>query len=458
MHSNNERLKLKRTTSESKGGEPGSSLKSLGWSRNHPARRMVTAFIAMVVAATTLIGINGANNNPAGAQVGTCRWDQASNLAPGTATGVWNSEIVTFRGRILLSGKTNFGHEPVTYDGTTYRVLRNLAPGAQSSFPEFKATTRSQAFFTANIAGRGRELWVTNGTSAGTRQVRSLTAGSGSTNFQEFAVVGNRVFFTVRRANVHQLWRSNGTTQGTVLVRNFPLTSQPRNLVGLGNKLLFGSRDAAAGHELWVSNGLGKGTRRLIDLRPGAAGSNALPIRAYRGRVYVNAYAGPGRPTLFSTDGTRTGTRAVADLDPNSNASDPTVVDSAVMNGRLYLWVKGRVSEGANRNLVDLWITNGTQAGTRPVVNTNAGILPHTARPQSIATGGRIFYLSDKAATGRQWNVVKPGSGFARFDINPGTADASVSGAPPVAFKGAVYVVATNPTTGRELFKLSCTG
>jgi len=320
-----------------------------------------------------------------------------------------------------------------------------------------ETSLRSKVFFTANVPGLGRELWASDGTRNGTKLVRQFTAGEGSTFFREFARVGNQVYFTIQRANGFQMWRTNGLARGTRLVRNFPITAQPQNLVGLKGKVYFKSKTAALGSELWVSNGTGKGTRPLIDLNPGSASSNATPIRAYRGRVYIDAYAGAGRPTLWSTDGTRVGTRAVADLDPQQRVSDPDIVDSTIMGGRLYLWVEDRIREGSSPRRTDLWITNGTQAGTRLVANTNArDFLNRTARPQTVASKGWIFYQSDEAASGREWHTVKPGASGGRTNINPGSADASIAAATPVAYKGSVYVAATSAATGNELWRLSC--
>ena len=417
------------------------------------SRRLVTTFVALVLAATSLTMISGATNRAAGAQTSGCTWAQASSLAPGSRSGVADQGVVAFKGKLYLSGQTNLGNEPVTFDGSTYRLLRNINRGRISSIPNFKAVTRSKVYFTARTTQHGRELWATDGTAAGTRMVKEFTAGSNSTFFREFEAVGDTMFFTIRNSRGFQLWKTNGTGRTTQLLRRFPLSSQPDNLVRAGNKVVFGADDRAAGSELWVSNGTRRGTRRLADINPGSADSNARPFTTYRGRAYFTAFAGAGRPNLFSTDGTRAGTRAIADLDPTQRVVKRGVVDATVMGGRLHLWVSESSSISAG---VDLWITNGTQRGTRPVFNANAQDFFPRSNPQTTASNGWIFYPGENPATGREWYAVKPGVGSFRTNINPGAGDASIPGTTPVAYKGSVYVVAKRPDTGTELFRLTC--
>jgi ELWxxDGT repeat protein len=53
---------------------------------------------------------------------------------------------------------------------------------------------------------------------------------------------------------VEELWKSDGTAAGTLLVRDiYPggVSSDPRDLVAMDNKLYFSADDGVHGRELW---------------------------------------------------------------------------------------------------------------------------------------------------------------------------------------------------------------
>src|SRR6185503_3046938 len=74
------------------------------------------------------------------------------------------------------------------------------------------------------------------------------------------------------------LWKSDGTEAGTVEVKAFPpLPSFSFDRLGglapAGDKLFFLASEATSGNELWVTDGTSGGTRQVVELTPGAEGS-----------------------------------------------------------------------------------------------------------------------------------------------------------------------------------------
>src|SRR5262249_28237200 len=86
----------------------------------------------------------------------------------------------------------------------------------------------SKVYFAATDS-TGRQLWVTDGTKAGTKRVTSHNATTPPTNRVPpggsptvVAVVGDRVLFAADDAATgRELWVTDGTTAGTKLVRDF---------------------------------------------------------------------------------------------------------------------------------------------------------------------------------------------------------------------------------------------
>src|SRR5690606_38814014 len=78
-----------------------------------------------------------------------------------------------------------------------------------------------------------------------------------------------------------ELWRTDGTVAGTIQVRDIlPGTSSPSiaYLTPLGNQVFFRANDGTAGSELWKSDGTPAGTVMVADLLPGTSSSSPTNI------------------------------------------------------------------------------------------------------------------------------------------------------------------------------------
>ena len=104
-----------------------------------------------------------------------------------------------------------------------------------------------------------------------------------------------------------ELWTSDGTTAGTVQVKNLRVggSSNPTGLTRAGGALYFTANAGDAGRELWTSDGTGAGTVVVTDLRIGSC-HNVFPgLTAFPGGlVYLADDGSHGcEPWLVRTDG-----------------------------------------------------------------------------------------------------------------------------------------------------------
>ena len=128
-----------------------------------------------------------------------------------------------------------------------------------------------------DTVGGVEELWVTDGTVAGTHAVASLDSAA----ISDLTAIGSRVFFAVDDG-VHgqELWTSDGTAAGTVMVKDINPGSDgsfPSELTNVSGTLYFEADDGADGAELWKSDGTAAGTVMVKDINPGA--ERLLPLR-----------------------------------------------------------------------------------------------------------------------------------------------------------------------------------
>jgi ELWxxDGT repeat protein len=102
----------------------------------------------------------------------------------------------------------------------------------------------------------GRELWVSDGTAAGTRMVADLLPGERSSMPQHLEAVGDVLAFAaLHPSGGLEPWRSNGTALGTRLLGDIapgPLPSSPFAFTRAGSHVFFGANDTTTGFEPWA--------------------------------------------------------------------------------------------------------------------------------------------------------------------------------------------------------------
>ena len=125
-------------------------------------------------------------------------------------------------------------------------ALVDIVVGAGASNPEDFTNVNGVIFFAATTAAAGRELWKSDGTSAGTVQIKDIFSGATGSSPDELFNVNGRLFFTAGdSAAGTELWTSNGTTAGTVQVKDIrpgATGSVPREFTNVNGRLIFRRR------------------------------------------------------------------------------------------------------------------------------------------------------------------------------------------------------------------------
>ena len=129
----------------------------------------------------------------------------------------------------------------------------------------------SEVLFTGNDANGFRSaLWVTNGTGRG--NLGALSRGSPSPREASFhlcfVAFGSKVLFSGNDANHHrELWITNGTAAGTSelsVAGAFSEKINPGNFVVFGSEGLFQGHGADGAANFWVTNGTVAGTSEFF--------------------------------------------------------------------------------------------------------------------------------------------------------------------------------------------------
>ena len=348
--------------------------------------------------------------------------------------------------------------EPWVSDGTTAGtvLLQDVAPFlATSSRPANLTVVGTSLYFSANDGAHGFELWLTDGTPAGTHLVTDLSPGGANSDPGSLVAVGTKLFFAAQTpATGRELFASDGTAAGTMLIAdlNPGSTSTVFSEMGvLGLRLAFRFSDPVHGVEVWSTDGTAAGTALLKDINATApyVGSAPSHFTAWNGRLYFMADDGLVGRELWGSDLTAAGTLLVADLSlPHPSSADPTFLMAFAQ----------QVLFSANDGIAgaELWISDGTAAGTRMLADLNPGSASSSPRALAVCAGKAYFSALVTTLgndTGRELWVTDgtPAGTSLLKDINPGRA----SGAPEfaVVFREQIYFTAYDASHGQELWR-----
>ncbi|MEM6779858.1 MAG: hypothetical protein AAF670_19545, partial [Planctomycetota bacterium] len=341
------------------------------------------------------------------------------------------------------------------------------------------AATDNQAFFTANTIDLGTELYVTDGTLAGTDLVADLIEGPASADPGSLTFLGEELYFIAATPLVDPfdplggdtglfesgLWKTAGTAETTTRVHNFGETmdvdlggsggpffaepSPPMHVVD--GKLVFVQPNEFMEEQLWVHDPVAGTTEVLTTFfGPGLVSPGDPMPTAMLGDILLfnRDVDGTGSHSLWRTDGTSVGTfglQSVFGFD--GGLFDPAIT---VVGSTAYF-----VSDSGSG--YELWKTDGTVAGTTQVKDIHEG--SDASSPRHLTNvDGTLFFSADNGFSGGErelWKSDGTEAGTVQVkDIRPdgGAIDPDLSEFAAVG--STLYFVAADSASGdTELWK-----
>ena len=304
----------------------------------------------------------------------------AAEVVPGIV-GSQPRALTELQGELYFQAwRADVGTELWATDGMAggLRLVADVRPGPESSEPLSLFPVGSILYFSAEDGSTGREPWKTDGFTQGTQRVADLCpGGAGSMWYDQPGPWGQRVFNSVADRLVLTAWEgtpctegllvSDGTEQGTERVPGVgpSFLFQKR---APGGAVLFNGTDAGGDSELWRTNGTVAGTVRVTDINP-TSGSNPKLLGASTTAVYFSAWDGVTGGELWRTDGTAEGTALVRDIQPGPGSGIwLNYLPNGMALGDELFFV---ADDGVHGR--ELWVTDGTEAGTEMLCDVNPG-------------------------------------------------------------------------------------
>jgi len=285
------------------------------------------------------------------------------------------------------------GRELWRSDGTTAGTFRikDIAPGAGGSGGTFLMDISGTLFFGASDGTNGAELWKSDGTEAGTVLVKDIAVGTASSNIANVANVGGVLFFTANDGtHGTELWKSDGTETGTALVRDIrsgTTSSTLRDLTVWDDLLIFTVDDGIHGRELWRSDGTESGTALVRDIYPGNGGSEPGNLLALEETLFFSARNDTNGWELWRSDGTEAGTVQVKDINPGAPNSSPSYLTN--VGGTLFF-----LAIDEHFHVDTLWKSDGTEAGTVQVKDVEVRTTDNYGGKGVLTNAGGTLYFT----------------------------------------------------------------
>lgn len=288
-------------------------------------------------------------------------------------------------------------------DGTPAGT-RQIASGG--NFSAGVAAGSRRIYFVRQTAETGIEPWTSDGTTAGTRIVKDLIPGRGSSGPQRLTWSSGRLWFFARGG----LWTSNGTPAGTRRIATVG-NGEVRVVGALGTRLLYFFAAQVSGQRLWASDGTAAGTKPLAVST--SSNQRIDPFVIAGATAYFTLLKDDGQAfvrEIWATDGTQARTRKVASFGFNDFTSPLVPV------GNRVAFVAGDTDHG-----LELWQSDGTAAGTRGI-----DVCPGSCSGVSsigAVDGGRIWFAGETPAAGRElWTSDLTSAGTRLVeDLEPGS-------------------------------------
>ena len=330
------------------------------------------------------------------------------------------SNLVILNNKLIMQGSTTIeGDELWVSDGTTAgtTLLVDLLPGSSSASPRFFKNALNKVLFVGYGAGFVNQLYITDATAAGTFSLCALNFAPEVLNSVPLGkeIAGKYFFCNNTSAEGSELWVTDGTVIGTQLVKDINTgsnSSAPACFEVLMGKLYFTADNGVNGIELWQSDGTSTGTVMVKDIVAGSGNSDITEIKAYNTKLYFGAGTDN---ELWQSDGTNTGTILLKDITPGVSSGP---ISFKECNGKLYFNAEGvAVSR-------ELYETDGTSSGTILTSDISVGGL--SSFPSNFYTvNNKLFMTASTSALGRELMLLNPSTNVVSLvkDVTPGSGN-----------------------------------
>ncbi|HEX5105358.1 MAG TPA: hypothetical protein VFV87_16180, partial [Pirellulaceae bacterium] len=374
--------------------------------------------------------------------------DGSITLVDDINAGTAGSDPSDFR---ILDGELYFAATTATTGRELYKLDANgnvtlvsdINPGPASSNPEFLSEFNNKLYLAATTPTSGRELYVVN-RGGNASLVADINPGSASSNPSDFFEFEDNLYFVATGPSGRILYQQNpsGTSDPLAVSLGTGVTN-PQGFTEFNDAIYFSALDPADGRELFkltVDNRNSSTVAKVANLDGTSASSSPDGFTVFDNHLYFAATAANGCE-LFQLDSA--GNIVQVDIAPGTASSSPAGFTE--FDGHLYF----AATVDGQRGLYRL-DTSGAIPTAVPVPLPAGVSLLEDAVFYNLGT--ELYFAADGPQGRELYRLTLAGVVELAADINAGPG--SSNPAEVRLFGGQIYVVATEPSVGRELFVL----
>ena len=288
----------------------------------------------------------------------------------GTA-GSYPDYLTVYNGKLYFWANIMSGYDLWDTDGTTAGTMvanpfAATGAGLTAGRNPIAILNNKHYFLNPDGGGSNTALYCSDGPKANMQLVKIIHP-SKLTSLNILLVAYNKIYFRTDDG-IHglELWVSDGTSAGTYMLKDITPTVAPsssQQLFAFNDKVFFNANDNVHGEEMWVTDGTDTGTHLFLDIFPGAASSSPAWTTVFRNKLYFNTQNGLFR-YIYCTDGTVAGTKLVAPANAQTNLPQTGITNRPIVfNNTLYM--QARYDTYGN----ELWALNDTSIYVPPLGN-----------------------------------------------------------------------------------------
>lgn len=336
----------------------------------------------------------------------------------------------------------------------SFAQVEEFLPRAFSGEPVILNNKLLFNYFTPEF---GTELWVTDGTAAGTQLLKDIISGGGSSNpnFSPLYVIDGYMYFhSAQTPNI--VWRTNGTPQGTeVHVTNSQIFN-PTGYIKCNGFILFVSRIGGNQNfwRFWRMTSFPNSEVPIINTFDGKVINN----------VHISSYAKKDETTLifgghtnqdgwaiFGTTGPTTD--LIIDLYQGNNSTFNNYNQfshARNIDGKIYF------TGFQEQTGFELWTTLGSASSTNLFkdINQNNTVVNAGGAPMGFTkVGNTIFFTANDGINGREiWKTNGTAASTQMVkDVSPGNLNSGPQSL--IEYNGFLYFLQSDGTNGNQIWK-----
>jgi ELWxxDGT repeat protein len=283
------------------------------------------------------------------------------------------------------------------------KIVKTINP-SHNCYNLYNITNVNGTLFFTVFDGTDQVLWKSDGTNAGTMQVKNINPGGLNIYlYQDFVNADGTLLFSFSDDDHgYELWKSDGTEAGTVMIKEInpgPYSAHVADITYMGNNIsFFQATDGKRGLELWKTDQTDAGTVLVKNINTSTSGSSniyALTASPDNSKMLFVGTDPQFGTELRITDGTQAGTKVVRDLIKGTSGSGPFLLVN--FNNATFFFANIAYNSSSIDDLrtqVKLCETDGTTSGTRVLsLPTFESLINSNAYVVKVEASSNLLYM-----------------------------------------------------------------